>query len=96
MLLHGHAGAGAGAGAGRVHYFKPGVRGGGGCFPGAAGVRAMTAVANSPGVLQVLDVVSEGFFTVHFSLIGQRIQADEVKALEHLNPSGARRPTQPG
>lgn len=56
----------------------------------------MTAVANSPGVLQVLDVVSEGFFTVHFSLIGQRIQADEVKALEHLNPSGARRPTQPG
>lgn len=72
------------------------VSGVGGCFPGAAGVRAMTAVANSPGVLQVLDVVSEGFFTVHFSLIGQRIQADEVKALEHLNPSGARRPTQPG
>lgn len=32
---------------------------GGGGVPGAAGVRAMTAVANSPGVLQVLDVVSE-------------------------------------
>lgn len=95
MLLHGHAGAGAGAGGRTRSLFQAGCPGGGGCFSGAAGVRAMTSVANSPGVLQVLDVVSEGF-TVHFSLIGQRIQADEVKALEHLNPSGARRPTQPG
>lgn len=48
----------------------------------------MTAVANSSGVLQVLDVGSEvGSSLFIFFFIGQKIQADKVKALDHLNPT---------